>query len=290
MNQKNKDSNDYHFKVLIGGGAHPPQLTVTWPNAPIELTRYCKVITNGTYSCVLGNVDKNDDQWLLRVTLDESAIQDYRFHSQMAAAGLAPRVGRFYSGLFTHDYELDETTPMYAWLTERFETTLHDWLKGPNKPPQRYFRLYVWLTHLKPLLLRMHAQHHLIHGDLRWHMRNVVIRFNQPGNPSSGLAECRFIDFGFTRSLENFSSPAKYPTWYREITPNHNRNHGALIIFSKDDFNAEAKYELEQAEALLISKIYSAMLPRCAAPMLVVKPTSAAGSSLNTKKRQLVVA
>lgn len=258
----------YKFRIPVGTNR---KIKVYWPNCPKSLERYNVIITNGTYSCVLAEPENN--KWLLRVTTDECARSDYEFQSQMADAGLAPRVGELYTGLYSEDLN-GQRAEMHAWLTERFEITMHDWLKSPNKPNVNYFRVFVWLTQLKPLILKMHNMCKLIHGDLRWHMKNIVLRFTIPGDQKSGIAECKFIDFGFSRSMDQFQ-PNNYPSWYSDVTEEHNRNHGALIIFSKDDFQAEAKYELEQAEALLIAPLYEAMHSRCA---VNVKPKNAATS------------
>lgn len=245
---------------------------------PRDFFTFNKIVGCGGESCVLASDLPQYSTVLLKVTMDSHVDALERFNierklSQTPTPAICPAVLSGYHRLrdegVPDDIEDDGGTfdPAFVsmWLIERFDDDLCGYQNklctfGYRRRQQLTNEFFenVWQTQLLPLVKRLHHQVGMVHGDLRWHLQNVVVRYHDPSiGAESGIAQCRLIDFGWSRTREMYGSWSKdirtMPFRFSEPFYDDNvNNHDGVNIIDSLDFNEEAEQEIVLLERLLV--------------------------------------
>lgn len=240
---------------------------------PAEFQKYNKVIGFGGRSCVLAS--DHDTKFALRITTDVDWDFEHRTAVKYQKYGIGVSVSTPYPFFTVH---AKDNLTYCAWLVERFDmclTQYDQWLQTNNNTLtyREHFQETIWQTHLLPMMHKLHRDIRMVHGDLKWHLGNILLKFNKLGDPKSGVARVCLIDFEWSRAERDFK---RVPDW---VTKQAQRTHSDKPIFNTlTDFEWECRMELYELEKLCIS---SKLLPDhpLATPKPKVQP------SISTKQR-----
>lgn len=244
---------------------------------PEQFQKYTKVIGFGGRSCVLAS--DQDTQFALRITTDVDWEFEHRTTVKYQKYGIGVSVSTPYP-FFTVNGN-DKLT-YCAWLVERFDMCLsqyEQWLRTnhliDNASQREHFRKTIWQTHMVPMMHKVHRDIRMVHGDLKWHLGNILLKFNKLGCPESGVARVCLIDFEWSRTERDFK---RVPSW---VTKQAQRKHSEKPIFNTlTDFDWECRMELYELEKLCISS--NLMSDE---PLTCPKPNVQRAPSISTKQR-----